>query len=174
MIKSPSLLSANTESETALGELTKIKTKFQKSLDKIETYRGYEEILNIEKRFKLEELKKFEESFSLRDELWQNRNEFKKDKKEWFDGFFKQQDSEATVAKIKKYNKTCQLIKATRIPKGTSDDVLEQLFSEVVEVMKLTSLIGALGVTAMKQRHWIKVFDLLKEVPPSSLDTMTL
>jgi len=70
MIKSPSLLSANTEPETALGELTKIKTKFQKSLDKIETYRGYEEILNIEKRFKLEELKKFEESFSLRDELW--------------------------------------------------------------------------------------------------------
>jgi dynein heavy chain len=40
--------------------------------------------------------------------------------------------------------------------------------------MKLSNLIGALGVSAMKQRHWAKVFDLLKEVPPSSLDTMTL
>jgi len=130
--------------------------------------------LNVEKRFKLEELKKFEDSFSLRDELWQNRHEFKKDKKEWFDGFFKQQDAEQTVAKIKKYNKTCQLIKATRIPKGTTDEVLEQLFADVIDIMKLSNLIGALGVSAMKQRHWAKVFDLLKEVPPSSLDTMTL
>ena len=105
--------------------MSKIKAKYQKSLDKLETYRGYEEILNIEKRFKLDELKKFEDSFSLRDELWQNRHEFKKDKKEWFDGFFKQQDAEQTVLKIKKYNKTCQLIKATRIPKGTTDEVLE-------------------------------------------------
>jgi len=78
------------------------------------------------------------------------------------------------VAKIKKYNKTCQLIKATRIPKGTTDEVLEQLFADVIDIMKLSNLIGALGVSAMKQRHWAKVFDLLKEVPPSSLDTMTL
>jgi len=26
----------------------------------------------------------------------------------------------------------------------------------------------------MKSRHWAKVFDLLKEVPPASMDSMTL
>ena len=43
-----------------------------------------------------------------------------------------------------------------------------------MEVAKYKTLIAALGVTAMKTRHWAKVFDLLKEVPPASMDNMTL
>jgi len=41
-------------------------------------------------------------------------------------------------------------------------------------VAKYKNLIAALGVSAMKSRHWAKVFDLLKEVPPASMDSMTL
>ena len=144
------------------------------ALEKIESFRAYEGVLGIEKVFKLEELTKFQEAYDLRFELWNNRNEFRKDRKTWFDGYFREQDSEATVAKIQKYDKFSKNIRAMKIPKGTNDDVLDKLTEEILEVAKYKSLIAALGVSAMKSRHWAKVFDLLKEVPPASMDSMTL
>jgi dynein heavy chain len=45
---------------------------------------------------------------------------------------------------------------------------------EVQEVACIKKLISALGVEAMQPRHWVKVFDLLKEAVPISLESMTL
>jgi hypothetical protein len=45
---------------------------------------------------------------------------------------------------------------------------------ELLEVTKNKRLIAAVGVSAMKPRHWVKVFDLLKEPVPQNLESMTL
>jgi len=46
---------------------------------------------------------------------------------------------------------------------------LDALTEEVNEVKTIMPLIAALGVSAMKHRHWAKVFELLKENMPSNL-----
>ena len=131
LINSESLKNPGTHENDALLELSKITKKFQISLDRIETFRGYEAVLGVDKPFKLDELKKFEEAYELRHELWNNRSEFKKDRKEWYEGFFRQQDTEETVAKIAKYNKANVKIRTTKLPKGASDKVLDALTDEV-------------------------------------------
>jgi hypothetical protein len=64
--------------------------------------------------------------------------------------------------------------KMQKIPKGQSDEVLDSFMIEVAEVTKIKKLIAGLGVPAMKSRHWIKVFELLKEPVPPNLESMTL
>ena len=56
--------------------------------------------------------------------------------------------------------------KIAEIVKGASDKVLDALTEEVNAVKKHCRLIEAVGQEAMKQRHWQKVFDLLKEPMP--------
>jgi hypothetical protein len=131
LIRSPSLMNANTDSEAALSELSKIEKKYKMALEKIESFRAYEQVLGIEKVFKLDELTKFQEAYDLRFDLWNNRNEFRKDRKTWFDGYFREQDSEATVQKIQKYDKLSKNIRAMKIPKGQNDDVLDKLTEEI-------------------------------------------
>jgi hypothetical protein len=102
--------------------------------------------------------------------------EFKKDKKEWYEGYFRQQNPDRkagepnkaaeTVAKISKYDKANINIRTTKLEKGATDAVLEALTEEVNGVKKHVKLIEAVGQEAMKQRHWQKVFDLLKEPMP--------
>jgi hypothetical protein len=64
--------------------------------------------------------------------------------------------------------------KNMKIPKGQTDDVLEAFMIEVQEVSNIKKLIFALGVDAMQPRHWVKVFDLLKEAVPANLESMRL
>jgi dynein heavy chain len=80
----------------------------------------------------------------------------------------------ATVAKIEKYNQVNMKIKMQKIPKGASDAVLDALMGELAEVTAKKKLIAGLGVPAMKPRHWLKVFELLKEPVPPNLESMTL
>jgi len=42
LIRSPSLMNANTDSEAALSELSKIEKKYKMALEKIESFRAYE------------------------------------------------------------------------------------------------------------------------------------
>ena len=167
-------MSKDTSESDAITELSKITKKFQISLDRIETFRAYEAVFGVDKPFKLEELKKFEESIELRSMLWNNRNEFKKDRKEWYDGHFRQQETEKVVAKIRMYNKLCVTTKATKIPKGQHDAVLDALTLEVADVMRIISLIEALGQSALLARHWADIFELLKEPVPTNLLEMKL
>lgn len=78
------------------------------------------------------------------------------------------------MQKIEKYHNQNMKIKMQKIPKGQCDDVLDALMAEVGEVTRIKKLIAALGVPAMKARHWVKVFDLLKEPPPPNPESMTL
>jgi hypothetical protein len=68
----------------------------------------------------------------------------------------------------------CKEIRTTGLEKGASDAVLDLLEEEVNKVMEHSKLIEAVGVEAMKQRHWAKVFDLLKEPLPPALNDMKL
>jgi hypothetical protein len=124
----------------------------------------------------MEEQQAFVEAYELRNQLWSSWAEFKKDRKRWYHEPFRndQQDVLATVAKIDKYNQVNMKIKMQKIPKGQSDAVLEALMGELAEVTAKKKLIAGLGVPAMKPRHWLKVFELLKEPVPPNLESMTL
>lgn len=54
----------------------------------------------------MEEQQAFVETFELRNQIWSSWAEFKKDRKRWYHEPFRndQQDVQATVAKIEKYN----------------------------------------------------------------------
>jgi hypothetical protein len=99
-------MSPKTEQDHALVELGKIDKKYKAALTKIDKYRTYEEILGIEKVFKMDEQQAFVEAFELRNQIWSSWAEFKKDRKRWYHEPFRndQQDVTATVAKIDKFN----------------------------------------------------------------------
>ena len=71
--------------------------------------------------------------------------EFKKDRKEWYEGHFRQQETSETLAKIQKYDKTNKTIRTTKLEKGATDAVLDALSEEVDKVVKHKKLIEALG-----------------------------
>ena len=57
-----------------------------------------------------------------------------------------------------------------RLPKDEKDEVLEELDKEVKNMLQHSSIITSLGKSAMKDRHWKKVYDLLDAPLPGNLD----
>jgi hypothetical protein len=54
------------------------------------------------------------------------------------------------------------------------DQVLETLKVEVKDVAIYSNLILALGNKALEEKHWEKIFNLIEQPKPSSLNTFTL
>jgi hypothetical protein len=61
-----------------------------------------------------------------------------------------------------------------QLPRDTVDQVLETLRTEVKEVVQYSNIILALGNKALEEKHWEKIFNLIDQPKPSSLNTFPL
>ena len=78
-------------------------------------------------------------------------------------------NSEQIVKTMMKYDKD-NLEMKIRLPKDEKDEVLEELDKEVKFMLQHSSLITSLGKSAMQDRHWKKVYDILEAPLPGNLD----
>lgn len=106
-------------------------------------------------------MKEFEKKFQLRFTLWNNRNEFDKLQRKWYQENFKEQNAEEIIETVRKYNTQNMKIRRTEFAADEKDEVLEALTAEVMRVKDHTRLISALGNRAMLDKHWNRVFDVI-------------
>ena len=62
----------------------------------------------------------------------------------------------------------------SQLPRDVPDQVLETLRGEVKDVAVYSNLIIALGNKALEEKHWDKIFTLIEQPKPSSLNTFNL
>ena len=96
--------------------------------------------------------------FNKRSTLWNNWNDFRKNKKKWYDTAFKTQNADDIVKAIGKLARE-NLEMKLKMAKEEVDEVLEKLTEDVKECESHKNLITFPGNKAMEDKHWPKVFE---------------
>lgn len=164
---SEALMSKATPFGTALDELAKAKKKFDESVKRLNQYKSYQEILEINPT-PIKEVEDFTKKFEVRQKLWKNRERFAELSRHWYYDYFTEMDSNEIVQIVKDFEKD-NLVLKQQLPRDVKDEVLEQLQQEVKVVSQHCNLISALGNKNMQARHWAKIFALLESgAPPAN------
>lgn len=116
-------------SSQALGELAKIKKKFDQHLSKVKEYQENEQVLNVE-HASIPEVEIFEASYEKRFTLWNNRNTFTEQQRKWYLDNFEEQDAEDIVKQVNDYQ-TQNMSMKMKLKKGEKNDVLMAFSQEV-------------------------------------------
>jgi len=109
----------------------------------------------------------------VRQKLWKNLQGFRESANIWFNKAFREQDANEIVNKIKDFERENLQLRA-QLPRDVPDQVLETLRNEVKDVAIYGNLIVALGNKALEEKHWEKIFHLIEQPKPSSLNTFNL
>ena len=161
-VQSESLMNKETVATDALKELRQLKKKFDETMEKINTYRQYEETLKVEEPVPVPQIEIFNKLFNKSELLWKSRNDFKGFREEWYFEDFLKQNAEAIVKQVKDYN-TQNMQMKLKMNSEDVDDVLAAFSEEVNSVMEHNGLITWLGNPAMRKRHWEKVYAKLEK-----------
>ena len=76
-----------TPSKESLEELTRIKKKFDESVKRLNQYKSYQEILDINSS-EVKEVADFTKKYELRYKLWKNRETFDESQHKWLQQSF--------------------------------------------------------------------------------------
>ncbi len=95
---------------TALDELNKIKKKFDESVKRLNQYKSYQEILEINPTA-IKEQDDFTKKYDIRFKLWKNREKFSELSRHWYYDFFVELDANDIVQTVKDYEKDNLLLK---------------------------------------------------------------
>jgi hypothetical protein len=163
------LLDDKTDPKVALKKLEKLEQQFEKSLEKIEQFRSFEQTLGVEPA-DIRQVDEFKKKFDNRFKIWSNLETFTTFKQTWYNNNFLKQNAENIIQKVNQYNKDNIDLKM-KLGKG-EDKVLDLLNDEVRAVVGHKNLIQALGSDAMKPRHWQKVYACLEATAPNNLDAV--
>lgn len=109
-LQSENLMSKATPFNTALEELSKIKKKFDDSVKRLNTYKSYQEILEINPSV-IKEMDDFTKKFDIRHKLWRNREKFAELSRHWYYDFFVDLDAVEIVQTVKEYEKDNLILK---------------------------------------------------------------
>jgi len=118
-------MSKGTPFNTALEELGKIKKKFDDSVKRLNQYKSYQEILEINST-PIKEVEDFTKKFEVRQKLWRNREKFAELSRHWYYDYFTEMDSNEIVQTVKDFEKD-NLVLKQQLPRDVKDEVLEQL-----------------------------------------------
>jgi hypothetical protein len=132
-------------------------------------YQGYQQALGL-KGDRAAEIVEFEKKFSVRQRLWQVRQQFGEESKQWYRSNFRDQDAQAVAARTDELHRELgkMVMAGGALGRDAQDDVHAAATREVAHVKKHLNLILALGNPAMKEKHWVKVWGLC-ESPPATL-----
>jgi hypothetical protein len=97
-------MSKNTPFNTALDDLNKAKKKFDESCKRLNTYKSYQEILEINPTV-IKEVDEFTKKFDVRQKLWKNREKFAELSRSWYYDYFTELDANEVVQTVKDYEK---------------------------------------------------------------------
>lgn len=92
-LEADNLLDKNTDRKTALDELSRLKKLFDKTMEKVDTFRMYEQVLEVKEQMKIAEVETFNKKYELRHKIWDGWNNFEEKKTEWYHTPFADQNS---------------------------------------------------------------------------------
>lgn len=164
-------MSSTTEPSEALKILQRIKKDFDDSISKLNRYRQYQENLDAPPP-EIKELQEFQKKYDVRYKLWINLKNFREKSNIWFNKAFREQDANEIVTQIKEFDRDNLLMRA-QLPRDVPDQVLECLKTEVKDIIHYCNVMMALGNKALEEKHWDKIFTLIEQPKPSSLNTFT-
>lgn len=109
-LTSESLMSKATIAKEALDELSKIKKKADDSVKRLDQYKKYQEILEVNPGA-IKEIEDFQKKFDVRHKLWKNREKFAEYHRKWYFDNFMELDANEIVTIVKEYEKDNLLLK---------------------------------------------------------------
>lgn len=123
--------------------MNKIKKKQDECTKKLNQYKTFQEILDINPS-QIKEIDDFNKKYDIRYRLWKNRETFASNQYHWYRDNFLELDANEIFSSVKDYEKECVMLKA-QIGRDQKDEVLEQLTTDVKLVSNNLNLIQALG-----------------------------
>ena len=103
-------MSKATPAAQSLEELGKIKKKYDESVKKLNQFKQYQEILEINPT-PIKEQEEFTKKYDIRYKLWKNREKFAELYRHWYYDFFVELDANEIVQTIKEYEKDNLILK---------------------------------------------------------------
>lgn len=103
-------MTKTTSAKEALDELNKIKKKADDSVKRLDQYKKYQEILEVNPAV-VKEIEEFQKKFDVRHKLWKNREKFAENHRKWYFDNFLELDANEIVQIVKDFEKDNLLLK---------------------------------------------------------------